>query len=1186
MSKRELAGLGYGFLGAGASDVIDRPRKRTRMSYADVPLDLDIDTLDQVHVEPPNSEGTSSVKTQKKAQARVATQLGHTASKSTAEAGILVVRFQISPVAFSDLLKRLEIPHGEVDVTSGAELPRDLDEKSLEVTLAALDTIESSHQHDQLLRQHVHDNSVLEPVVTASSTPLSSVPFEFYHNEPDSDVKAGAEDAHSRFGRSFIGDTPLSLINSPNSTNDGNKKLEELEQISRSIIKLSLSTQKPPPAGKPLVYADGKLARADLCESLPYFRAFKSAEHKGDGFSIGFLFDGGSDGRDIVSTNVVIAHGGGGLKVVDKKSREPVVANTSAKSAQRTRNTTRKNTQRADTDADAARVESPQSRDTTKALDSEVARQTKSDDQDRKMARTQSQEEGNQQRNLANNMKMSLPIAIIVGDKHPNVQFKIPHRSDDLGVYRYRFERLSSASPCWWKPRDVEEPVELGDLGAPERQTCESCEKSCEKVYLNGWMCTQAGCKSWWTLADGSRPEESDLLYDPAWLMKKTDFPPLSPPFKTRPDPWILKHDTAADAGFVWQATRGIVCQKCGRCGVRKEWSRWVCGNSACGEVYQMPKCYMEPRHLIDYYNPVDYGLFSHFDDKYLDPGCHLEDTHDGNWRNLLYTIPGIDCEECWILHMAANQRILEEKGGPNDMFSELQRKDIGLMRRSIGGDGITNQFTKNFGMPYKFVADVASESFDNAPKAVHDARARMNWAVRQILGEDNHADFNECMVLGYFEDNTMKYHDDGEKGLGPTIATLSLGGTARMTIRMKKKHYQGVMSGKFIDRKPFPGCLKEKERLAAWTELEKLGPAERAQRMKTLPKELGLGGIKNASVLLDMKVNHGDIVIMHGRLLQEIYEHQVKPLGKLRFALTCRNIELDSLKTTLRPDYEVEDEETPRKTITPDSWATSMPRFPRLFRVPPRYQRRARRSRIATMLLLFGVIFAFVTPFYCIYKPPTFLISYFQRRWPDVLFQVSTKSKVVALTIDDAPSEHTNEIMDVLKENGAKATFFVIGSQVPGREDILRRLVINGNELGNHAMHDEPSRSLSDSALIAEMQAVDKMIHDAYSAAPAPSPPKYFRPGSGFFSDRMRKIASNLGYRLVLGGIYPHDPQIPYWSINARHILSMIRPGGIIICHDRRSWTLPMLKKVLPEMKTRGYRVVSVTELLNEEQA
>lgn len=48
------------------------------------------------------------------------------------------------------------------------------------------------------------------------------------------------------------------------------------------------------------------------------------------------------------------------------------------------------------------------------------------------------------------------------------------------------------------------------------------------------------------------------------------------------------------------------------------------------------------------------------------------------------------------------------------------------------------------------------------------------------------------------------------------------------MTIRMKQEHYQGVKDGKLVDRKPFPGCLKEKKRLAALDELGKSGPAER----------------------------------------------------------------------------------------------------------------------------------------------------------------------------------------------------------------------------------------------------------------------------------------------------------------------------------------------------------------------
>ncbi|KAH0536188.1 hypothetical protein FGG08_006927 [Glutinoglossum americanum] len=213
-------------------------------------------------------------------------------------------------------------------------------------------------------------------------------------------------------------------------------------------------------------------------------------------------------------------------------------------------------------------------------------------------------------------------------------------------------------------------------------------------------------------------------------------------------------------------------------------------------------------------------------------------------------------------------------------------------------------------------------------------------------------------------------------------------------------------------------------------------------------------------------------------------------------------------------------------------------------------------------------------------------LIRYFQHRWPDVLWHVPTRSKIIALTIDDGPSEYTDEIMQVLRANEATATFFIIGSQVAGREETLQNLIRNGNELGNHAMNDEPSRSLSDAALASQIESVREKLHDAYVAVDVEGPPNYFRPGSGFFSDRMRENLRKLGYRLVLGSIYPHDPLIPLWRVNAWYILSMLRPGGIIICHDRRSWTVPMLQKLLPEMRRRGYRIVTVTELLKEIRA
>lgn len=94
------------------------------------------------------------------------------------------------------------------------------------------------------------------------------------------------------------------------------------------------------------------------------------------------------------------------------------------------------------------------------------------------------------------------------------------------------------------------------------------------------------------------------------------------------------------------------------------------------------------------------------------------------------------------------------------------------------------------------------------------------------------------------------------------------------------------------------------------------------------------------------------------------------------------------------------------------------MPHVSYLFRWSFKLRRRARRSRVATMLILLSVIGILIAPFYLIYKPPAFLLRYFQWRWPDVLWRVSASSKIVALTIDDGPSVYTHEIMQILNLN------------------------------------------------------------------------------------------------------------------------------------------------------------------------
>jgi peptidoglycan/xylan/chitin deacetylase (PgdA/CDA1 family) len=236
----------------------------------------------------------------------------------------------------------------------------------------------------------------------------------------------------------------------------------------------------------------------------------------------------------------------------------------------------------------------------------------------------------------------------------------------------------------------------------------------------------------------------------------------------------------------------------------------------------------------------------------------------------------------------------------------------------------------------------------------------------------------------------------------------------------------------------------------------------------------------------------------------------------------------------------------------------------------------------MALQLLALTVFALVLLPAYIVYKPPKAVISRLQSHNPSVLFQIQTRKRIVALTIDDAPSPYTKEILDILSENDVTATFFIIGNQAHGNEAVLADIVRAGHELGNHAMHDEPSVSLSSETLTQEIHEVDIIINTAYEQAGRQRTSHLFRPGSGVFSQRILEVAEKAGYQTILGSIYPHDPFISRWRVNAWHILSSLRQGAVIICHDRRSWTVPMLRKALPEMKRRGYEVTSVTGLLN----
>jgi peptidoglycan/xylan/chitin deacetylase (PgdA/CDA1 family) len=197
--------------------------------------------------------------------------------------------------------------------------------------------------------------------------------------------------------------------------------------------------------------------------------------------------------------------------------------------------------------------------------------------------------------------------------------------------------------------------------------------------------------------------------------------------------------------------------------------------------------------------------------------------------------------------------------------------------------------------------------------------------------------------------------------------------------------------------------------------------------------------------------------------------------------------------------------------------------------------------------------------------------------RHPQVLYSVDTDQKAVALTIDDGPDPlSTRLILDTLAENEATATFFIITDHIPGNEALLEEMVSSGHELGNHLTRDEPSINLDPPVFESELIRSHTLLSE-FSAT------HWFRPGSGRYDDWMLDILAKHDYHCVLGSIYPLDAQITSLWFAKKIILWKIKPGAIIILHDAGSRgvrTARLLADVLPELRKKGYRIVSLTEL------
>lgn len=180
---------------------------------------------------------------------------------------------------------------------------------------------------------------------------------------------------------------------------------------------------------------------------------------------------------------------------------------------------------------------------------------------------------------------------------------------------------------------------------------------------------------------------------------------------------------------------------------------------------------------------------------------------------------------------------------------------------------------------------------------------------------------------------------------------------------------------------------------------------------------------------------------------------------------------------------------------------------------------------------------------------------------------------KIVALTFDDGPSSETPSFLRVLREKHARGTFFEIGQEMAGREATMRRILAEGDEIGNHTTHHSSFPSYAD--LAATSSLIEKITHFK---------PCLFRPPGGALSPAVISAAAEAGMRTITWDVDPADWTSPGSDAVYSRVVDAAQSGSIILMHDgggNRSGTLGALPSIIDTLRARGYAFETVTQLL-----
>lgn len=197
----------------------------------------------------------------------------------------------------------------------------------------------------------------------------------------------------------------------------------------------------------------------------------------------------------------------------------------------------------------------------------------------------------------------------------------------------------------------------------------------------------------------------------------------------------------------------------------------------------------------------------------------------------------------------------------------------------------------------------------------------------------------------------------------------------------------------------------------------------------------------------------------------------------------------------------------------------------------------------------------------------------------------VDPDKPMIALTFDDGPvAGVTDEILHILSEYDARATFFVLGkrgrfAQTP---DLLRQILAEGSEIGSHTYEHLNLRTANGYQILSSLDKTDQMVYDATQTTM-----RLMRPPGGRTSAAGDRYAKQRGMAVVLwtqsGNVHEQDPARIAENVFCQYVNGkLLEDGDIVLLHDTKPWMVEAVRIMVPRLISEGYQLVTVSELID----